>query len=177
MEDDTVGTTRSLRDRTHFHELAENRHTSRLSGGQSVRQGCVISVPAPKEWLTQAEQYVKNAEHLQNVDTNEAFVQLQQAAEYTLKSVQLAQTGSHQRTHNLMKLRASINVPQQYETTLGYIDQAYRRRYPDEKKFEPSNFGTHKHHVEQLIGWARNIVLENDTDTAGDTEDKTDSTS
>lgn len=134
-------------------------------------------MPAPKEWLTQAEQYVMNAEQLKNVDSNEAFVQLQQAAEYSLKSVQLVQTGSHQQTHNLMKLRASINVPQQYETTLGYIDQAYRRRYPDEKKFEPSDFETHKRHVEQLIRWARNIVLENDTDTAEDTEDKTDPTS
>jgi hypothetical protein len=78
-----------------------------------------------------------------------------------------------------MKLRANINVPQQYETTLGYIDQAYRRRYPDEKTFKPSDFETHKRHVEQLIGWARNIVIENDTESgiAEDTEDRTDTKS
>lgn len=104
-------------------------------------------------WFDQAEQYVRNAEHLHGVDDHEVMVQLAQAVEYALEGLQTARDGSHRRGHDLVGLAHEEEVPERFHSMLAYLEQAYARRYPDEERFEVRGVPEKKRTVEQLIDW------------------------
>jgi HEPN domain-containing protein len=112
-------------------------------------------MPSVQTWLSRADQYVTNATQLHGTDDHEAMVQLAQAAEYAIKGLQVERDGSHRRGHDLLGLAHEESVPQQFHSTLSYLEQAYARRYPDDPRFSVSDFPAKKQDVDDLLAWVR----------------------
>jgi hypothetical protein len=55
------------------------------------------------------------------------MIQLAQAAEYALRGIQTARTGSHRVGHDLVGFGYVVGVSESYRDTLAYLQQAYAR--------------------------------------------------
>lgn len=110
------------------------------------------------EWFEKAEQYLRNAEHLQGRDDHEATVQLAQAAEYALKGLQIARKGMHRQGHDLVGHAHEENVPKRFHDLLAYLEQSYARRYPDDPHFQVRPVPDKIREVEEFINWVKGEI-------------------
>ncbi|MBI4144181.1 HEPN domain-containing protein [Candidatus Woesearchaeota archaeon] len=94
-----------------------------------------------KEWLEQAKKDLETADYLLlgNKQNETAFF-AQQAAEKTLKAVQIEKLGKFDHTHDLVLLATSLHAPKKIIDACKTINPSYfSTRYPDTKKFNSND--------------------------------------
>lgn len=87
----------------------------------------------PEEWLRRARRYLRIAgSNLDEGFADAASFYAQQAAEFALKALQLHQSGSITRTHDLPRLAALVAAPTRVVNLATQATYAYiAARYPD----------------------------------------------
>jgi len=87
----------------------------------------------PQEWLRRARRYLRIAQsNLDEGFADAASFYAQQAAEFALKALQLQQTASFTKTHDLPRLAALLSAPTRIVNLATLATYAYiAARYPD----------------------------------------------
>ena len=108
------------------------------------------------EWFEYAEADLAAAEVLVDEHGPSAAYHAHQAAEKGLEALQIHLEGDHERTHDLVRLYHSLDVPLEFRSLLEDLNPASTAaRYPDAADVEFDDPRTTLEEVGDLLEWIR----------------------
>lgn len=108
-----------------------------------------------REWLRKAKSDLDDARfNIQGNRSQLGAFMLQQAVEKALKALQIEKRETFERTHDLVKLASSMEIPQKFQRTLEELNPIYTGfRYPDVAEGEIKNVKERLTEVEEIFKW------------------------